>query len=525
MELDGCLKCKFVIMVITVMLDQYKIYFAKLQNVFNKNFIKTTKCCTNKGILNIVPEFYIKWLYSPLSVKSYLTPANVFQAIAESFDLDYFPAVKNMDNGQIIVEPQEYTLSNHPVIDDIKILINHFYDIYDLDSDINFSDKNVQIILSMISMNDINYLEYLKSICYQLGIFESTASIYCKKLFLGDKAIDFINKDPEEAFVFVVSATIEILFDNLCSMFSIETNEYVFSVESDRFHRFIFNLFKSYDKSIDYIIKNVLLYFDINESIFRELANVDLLDDCIYFLNITINRFFFLTFGHYLKLIMPIYAKPFNLKLNLHIAKKCLIENKDIFQILDFCNTKFILTNLGLSYLSLDNCILSNKISLKEIDFIIRNFENITDKNYPKCESTMCYRFRIVLVDDKKYWKVFDCNSCMVLRELAMIINENFLVHSTTKYNFTFVNDTGSLDESKRINDLGFKLGDVFYLTFRNAYCRYLLSNRKSIKNCVQLKISLIKISSSVKNIFFDYRLVCMSKALRKNKNAPSTID
>jgi hypothetical protein len=490
----------------------YNLYFRQLNCIFEKEVAKVRKDFDKEIITYCMPDIYNRWLHCANKKNSFITPANIFMSLSGKSNL--FPVIKNFFDKKVVFEPVLYSLENHPVVNDIKIIIENFLPIYDLQIGFNLSDANVRHILSAISMFEPNYLEYLKIICFRLNIFEILPSIHCKRLGLSKNAYGFLKKSTSEIFDLVFDETLMIFYENICTFFSIDCN-------CDDYNFFI-DLFKN-PCSISEIMSKILFHFNEGQVPFIKFYEDDSFNDCLYYLNIIVNRFFFLTFGHYLKLILPIYNHPFNLKLTLSIIKKYIDQKEDIYRVFDYNDTRFTLTDLGEDYLEIEGIDVFDKLSENEVDYLINNFNSINEKQYPIQDSLVIYKLKIEVEKAQKYWKTFNCSSLMSLHDLfLMVCNEFFLPHDS-QYSFLSDNamqsDNYNLGNSNEINlnKLHFTSGDSFFLVIQNQINYYSLNDSKLIDNNIKLKIYVYSVENSIKNIYFDYKMIFASKAFNKS--------
>lgn len=472
--------------------------FEMLNDIFAKK-LKKIKIADRKFFQIYMPEIYNKWLYSTIRKDVMITPANIFMAI----DKNIFPVVKNFSEKNIDVEPLHYSLDNHPIVNDLRIIVENFVPIYDLIAGFDINDGDVKRILHMLSMYDVNYFEYLKIMCAKLGLFKIMPSINCQKLWIEDDAHKFFENDASDIFDTIFDANVEIFFDSLCAFFSAENN-------FDGYD-FVIDLFYMYNNPMSRIMNEILHFFNVEEKSFL----ADQFKDFLYFLNITLNRFFFVPFGNYLKLIVPVNTNSFDIETLYNLLKSCIEKEKDVYRVFDFSNTYFNLTKLGENYFKSETTDLFGKISDNEIDYLINNFDVLDEKKYPNRDTLISFKFRIEIDESPQYWKVFECCGQMNLHEFFLIIAREF--NLDIKANYSFVKDENYIKDDKiTLNNLNLKDNDAFYLILHNQINYYALNNSKLIENHIKLKINVYKSEASLKNIFFNYKLYQQSPRFAK---------
>lgn len=493
-------------MVISNMLRNYNFYFRQLNFIFEKELGNVKKIVDKHTFYCCMPDLYNKWCYCAIQKDCLITPANIFMAL--SGDSNLFPAIKNFSDKSIEIEPRYYSLENHPIVNDIKIMIENFVPIYDLQLGFDIADDNVKYILSKISMYEPNYLEYLEIICYRLNIFEMMPSLYCERLTLSKNADQFLNKTNQQIFDLVFETTLSIFYENICQLFSIRPYDNDF--------KFIMELFNANDRSMKKIMLHILNHFDINKASFIEIDEHDYFKDCLYYLNMVVNRFFFLPLGHYLKLIMPVYNHPFNIKLVLALVEKYLEQNQNIYRVFDYADTKFILTELGKNYFGLEQADVFN-ISEDEVKYLINDFGKVEQKNYPLADRLVYLKLKLEVENNPQYWQVIDCSANITLHDLFLIICKEFNLKNNSCYSFI-----NKVDESEKynlgssddisLNKLHLADKDSFFLILHNQFNRFARES-KVVENCIRIKIYVHSRLCDIDNIFFDYRVLQKSKA------------
>ena len=146
------------------MLRNYNLYLRRLNLIFEKkisdavrNFDKFNKKIVSEHMIDI----YKRWFYSASQDNCSITPANIFASISNGENI--FSRVKEVYGNKITSEPVFYSLDDHPVVNDLRIIIKNFVYIYDLQIEFDPENKDVKEILSMISIHETGYLDYLKT--------------------------------------------------------------------------------------------------------------------------------------------------------------------------------------------------------------------------------------------------------------------------------------------------------------------------------------------------------------------------
>jgi hypothetical protein len=525
----------------------YDYYFNKLNKYFRLEFNKASKVISLDKINYYIPEFYIKWLYSSSRDHNLISPANLFLLLDEIYfddlnnnnkDFIYMSCIKkfnldlDLDNNKnkinnkkqkIIIKPEVYYLDDHPVVRDLRYIINNFYDdidIFDLKLSLDLNNKHVKKILLNLSLYDPNYLEFLKIICVELNIFESMTCINCERLKLSDSYQDLLSLSNQDLFNKIFEASLNLFYKNICNLLGLD-------IISQDDYKFLLKIFYMSNKSINKIINLIFDHFKLTKDSFIKINNHNMIQEAIYFLNIILNRFFSITLGHYLKLINPVYLKEFNLSLNILLTKKLKEFNKDIFNALDYSETSFILTSLGYKFFKANNFNLNKKnLSQEEVFYLINNFKskdlvinnNKFNLNFNQA-NLESYLIKIQVLDNNKIFRALEIRSIMTLRDLYKIILKEFdllnlnheSINSNQDYNFylDINNSNQKLDLDLKLNNSNLDLINTknLYLIINHELNKFSRDN-KLIKNNICFEIYIHQKNLELANLFLDYKII-----------------
>ena len=166
------------------------LFESKLTDCLQKSrFSKNTK------ILKYTSAFYRQFSYSALLTDTLLSPANLIYSICnDDSNILSMPSIvlksKTISDG-FCFKMTDYSLDNHPVVNDLKILVDFIKPDIELSDYDLFKESSLNKILPMLSLSDPFYVEYLLIISVQLNLIEKMPSIYANKACVSKKAEDF----------------------------------------------------------------------------------------------------------------------------------------------------------------------------------------------------------------------------------------------------------------------------------------------------------------------------------------------
>lgn len=356
----------------------------QISNIFNDLFhfyFLKSDFETSDEVYKNFSSFYRKWLYSSKLEYTSLTPFNLietFQFIREkNFNLICpMPQNINLENRTIKFKNLNYSINNHPVVDDIQIFVNSLPYVFDFNED--YTLKNLTI--SGLSIDDTFYRQYLLLLALEINLIKQELSIYTKKGTVNKNNHLFFKKNNKEKLNLIVKKSSNISSKML--------NKYILENKNCITSGYILNILENPCLPKD-ILDKILNYSGLSLDILKLIDNVDfkihlnneksLLNFKTYVYNIYLNldRYFFTIFGYYLKIMNYTSFMPETLEKDINMALKTIMQGYNIENLCFYPVSGYCLTTLGDELFNCNKFEPKLNFDLKLIDLIIKNKFNI----------------------------------------------------------------------------------------------------------------------------------------------------
>ncbi len=422
-------------------------YFIKLNNLFASNFMDAYKLLKYKDknkILRYVGVLYNKWYNSSLIGESVVTPANLVNLLAESVAkknksttvvTNIKPVLVNNALTGFTFSVEVYNSKSHPIIDDLKIFLEHSRPDLNLDDSDYMRYEETITLLDKLSLYDPFYIIFLQLLCFKLDLVKKIPSIYSNKAQAVNDYENFFKGSKSSVLKKIVDAAIEVCAENLST--AIPFDDDVFSkelvhsilttpIEPDfLFKRIysslgidIFDLWEQYDSNVD-----------LNEFDGAVLSSV-------YILGILIDQWFLTLFGSYLKLIQPLYSFVYKFTEEVHSIYENIQNagSEDNISSLFWPCSYYSVTSFGNSFLKTDytDYILEEFKGEFTVDEIFNSVFKEIGKQSLKAfiddtfDLQMVYVLKAKLSKDKRYWKTIEVLESTTLNDLHTEISRAF---------------------------------------------------------------------------------------------------
>ena len=376
-------------------------------------------------LLPLIPSSYRKWFYSSLIEKTILTPCTIFSKLntEQADDRFLFPAIRfetvtNKNNFSFVTI--EYSVENHPIVDDLQILLQLCVPDLDLTDNDTLTEKDCLRFANALSLQDKFYTEYLFDVAVRLKLLKKIPSIYSNKAQVTPEFEKLYQKSKKDILDSIFDACLEITAFQVNAILSGNINPLP--------QKFFLELIKN-PKPIDYFFEQIYSSLGINlDNFMSELESKntthlgfhdgfgDALISSTYLLGAVIDKYLLTPIGHYLKFIMPMYVLPFNFKDELsYLYETSRIDTELNPTVWSPCSN-FFLTKLGLNYLHLHSTE-ENHVELPNsvpINFLIENIKysialhlatNAAESSLPMGKS---YTVKAIIHLSKKFWFSFE---------------------------------------------------------------------------------------------------------------------
>jgi hypothetical protein len=470
--------------------------------LFRKDFLEDYTSLTAKEkklALKALPYIYRIWFNSSLIQDTTLSPVNfINMQIKDKFNEDcvIIPTLTPIFNRKSLKDFKfefiSFTIEDHPVLKDIKILLDN--------ASLNISTDEQGLILEEerdkfindLTFKEVYYITFLTNIAYELNLLKKQPSIGIYKAAAYKPQVEsFFKLSKEVQFERIVDTAIKIASKQLCQMFIPDKRAFTSNIIKDLLKNGL-----DLTNWIDTLLTKYNLVFDAShfENIdINDLENIpedELTQESLMAFGMHIELAFHIDLcfttplGYYLQLIQPIYSNEFDFEsyffdlyeaennnlpqIRLYfdmpqgfdvtpLGKKYFLKGSEpknafqkLFGELDFNKAYADIIEYSTSEVALDEDfyeddildIMSNLFSAPPpsgnknralLTAITPNQEIITEK-------TSAYLFKIKKATNKRASKTFALRGSQTLEKLAQAIITNFNLDYGHMYSFFMSN-------------------------------------------------------------------------------------
>lgn len=508
----------------------------ELLNIFLDSFGSVYKylSVSQKSYLQkYIPTIYNKWYYSSLLMDTILSPANIFAEEYSEKDIHYSTSAFNINvdknsNGVLKYKFKivKYSQENHPIINDLKLVVSHCAPDASLTQDNTFEYDTEKYILNNISIQDMFYLEYLIELAFQLNLIETIPSIYSNKVQASCIWLDFFKKSSSDILDSIIKASI--------SVSTLKLSENVYLGRTGITEKMITSFLKK-PSSTDSLFKKI--YDSIGLDLDKIMSLSDdaditipesLLITSTFYFGIIIDKWFFSIFGTYLKLIQPIYFETYNFKEELHFLCSTFEANSGIIPDIFSPCTCYSITPLGEIIFTKGKKTknIQELPKIVDIDTIITTIKTDMDnkayKDLIEEEEFLLsdiYTFKIKQINNIRCWKTVEVEGLNSLHEFSEELFFIFGYDESDDYRYT-INDIRGYTHVYVAENLKKSMLKSSSITINELN---MIKNQKFLftatpDRSLRFEIELIKITSKNSNINYP-RIVKQSKYLMEEDN------
>ena len=434
--------------------DLYIDYAEQINRQFTQAFNAIYKACGRHHRAKLLPclaNVYRRWFYSSMVENTYLTPANLFEALNRQFgrSVALSPNVNMrtpVNYTGLAFSYQNYSRAAHPVTADFRTLINFCRPDIDLTDTDHMPEDLAMEAAKGLHMNDHNYAAYLLDLAMEMGLLVKIPSIHANRAQLVRDIEKCIALDEDELFDKIVTSSLRHASRSLCDLIPspvpLFDEEYLINiirkpVETDA-------IFQRLYETIGVDIEDL-----IGLDLFEEL---DMLDMAVisgtYLLGIVFDKFFLTPFGHYLKLIRPIYMLPFDFENEISIFLDSYMEEDELGIAFYAPCSRYYLTELGLEYFGEkaqpENYLdIEQKLNFKEIAALFENNStaDIRALSHALERDSNIYSLKVKYLPEPRMWLNIDVSDVTNLHRLYLELAYYFDLDKNCEYSF-FPDDT-----------------------------------------------------------------------------------
>ncbi|MCL2571645.1 MAG: hypothetical protein FWE11_04510 [Defluviitaleaceae bacterium] len=372
----------------------YLDYIQSLHALFDTYFMEAYREANprrRRSTLPYLQAIYRRWYYSTIIENTPLSPANIIEAICRHHGQSHsiYPVARERSKAKLTgidMELIEYSLEAHPIIDDLVLLTDFCLPYIDLtDEGIMPSDK-ARKLAEKLSLCDPHYGGFLLELALRMKLIIKVPSIGVNRFCVATDIKNRLLTPASDLFHEIVEATIFLSSKGLQDLVMLP--ESLFSVS------FVRSLLVNPMETDDIFARVYeVLGYDLEDLLDITMGMKDTDDEDIdgrdmdllagtFMTGVYLDKFFFTPFGHFLKLIRPLYVIPFEFEGE--IADYTAVNNDPEEGIIAFfapCSS-YTLTDLGIEYFG---------VSKTEANFLdvadAIQFENMKDSIFSSKEA------------------------------------------------------------------------------------------------------------------------------------------
>jgi len=414
-----------------------------------------------RRVLPYLQAIHRRWYYATLVEHTPLSPANLAECIGAHFGeaRDKYPVAVLRTPSKVQgvdLRVVEYTLEDHPAVADMRLLMDYCVPHIDLHENNCLTDTQALEVAEFLSINDPHYASFLLELAVWMKMLSKVPSLYVQRMQLSKKSVDILGQSDEDLLRDIIDAAVQMTAWGLGN--SIPMPEHIFT------ESFVRSLL-THPLETDEIFARVfeVMGYDIDDLL--EIGNMPVPDGMspdhfgvdmellsgTFVMGIVLDRFFFTPFGHFLRLIRPLYALPFAFSEEVKDYINVCEDPEEAFVAFFAPCSSYTLTDLGLEVLG----IAKNKENYFDASEL--QFENMKDTIFVDDESLktfvematflsplafggklprLIYTFRVRLEADNSVWMHLHVPDNFTLAELYDEITHYFELKNNDDYSF-----------------------------------------------------------------------------------------
>lgn len=444
--------------------EVYMKYVSTLHSLFEEGFMEAYREANNKKRRKVLPylqAIHRRWHYATLVENTPFSPANLMESIGAYFKEppDSYPvAVLRTPSKVFGVDCYvvTYTAENHPVVADIRLLMDYCTPNIDLYESGCFTDAQALEAAELLSINDPHYASFLLELAIWMKMLSKMPSLYMQRMQPSKKSAEMLNRANEELLQDIIDAAVSMTAFGLRN--SIPIPEHIFTesfvrsllampMETDEIFERVFEV-------MGYDIEDLLEISNTPVPDGMSLDNLDFDMELLsgtFMMGIVLDRFFFTPFGHFLRLIRPLYALPFAFCDEVSEYIKVCEDPEEAFVAFFAPCSSYTLTALGLKVLdvarneknyfdaselqfeNMKDTIFADKLSLATF---VEMAQHLSPLALAGGLPIRVYTFRVRLESDTSVWLHMHVPDNFILENLYEEITHYFDLKNNGEFSF-----------------------------------------------------------------------------------------
>lgn len=297
-------------------------YIDDVINIFADSFIdrySRIRKQSKSQLYSFLDHIFKKWYYSTLFKDYALSAANIITSqISNKFNSEYMlvPIMKFEAPKKINHSIKCIGIENHYIFDDLEAIAEECTPDLEVGEMYMLKEENCEELMEKVTYKNTDYIDFLTSIAFEVGIIEKMPSIGIKKVMISRKYKSFSEMEPIEKLKKIIDAQAVISSKIIKNTLPVPIAKY------DK--RYLMSLLKN-PVPIDSLLEEFFdeLGIDIEKYCKGEYSEIEYSEDedlqnainsAIFIFGFMIDMAFLTPFGYYLQLIEPFYEFPYDFK-------------------------------------------------------------------------------------------------------------------------------------------------------------------------------------------------------------------
>ena len=424
-----------------------------------------------KSLAYLAPTVFVRWYYSALFSETMLSPAAIIENRKENVvpgDGFYSLSLRlNNVNGVRLdfkFKKNYYSINDHPIYEDLKTLLGYMSPALIVEEGPSLAEKDVRALQRRLSISDKYYVIYLFELAGKLGLYTEIPSLY-EKCIQPLMDHEFFRLPPSEMFDRIVDISCGLCAEALSLEMPVDSPE----ITRDRVREMI-----SSPASVDGILADIFDAADIDINELLDASAHNSLDEgdnpllsSVFYMGIMLDRYFMYIFGHYLRLIRPLYSYPVDFRGMLNGVFNAIALESDPDVDLFMPCTAYVHTPLGSIFFGRRQMDMS-KYPPIPVDRLLNSIEKerrLSVIRLMGSEYGTVYRLRACYNGDPSLWKIIELESSSHVTVAARHILMLFLFPPDTDFSIGL--GDGSVidfDKAGAVFDPGSSISDILHL-------------------------------------------------------------
>jgi len=418
-----------------------------------------------RKLLPYVQAIHRRWYHATLIENTPFSPANLMESLCRYFkqepDSYIVPMLRTPSKVTgMDLAMKSYTLEKHLIVEDMRVIIKYCSPHIDLAEEGCFTDTQSLEVAANLSMVDPHYASFLLEVALWMKLLIKMPSLYVNKMQITEECHQLMEASNEDILRKIVDATISLTAFGLRN--SMPMPEHIFTetfvrelltvpMETD-------DLFAKVFDHMGYDIEDLL---EISNTTVPEGTNLMDLEDFgvdmellsgTFVMGIVLDRFFFTPFGHFLRMIRPMYALPFDFESEINEYANVCEDPEEAFVAFFAPCSSYTLTDLGLEIMGV-KATAENYLDIGELI----PFDTMKDTIFASPESMAIfvdmarqlsplvfqgdvpdsvYTFRVRMAEDSTMWVHLQMPDDATLHQLYEEITDAFELIPNDDYSF-----------------------------------------------------------------------------------------